>query len=109
MPTRPSKPQEYAEFYPEVGDLVNHFHFGECSILSSDGDRIRLRVNQGSVRFEDATGLRLRARAYTFRLEVEAQDSGGLRALDSVRVDKSVTEFLDGLEPSISEQPYDVE
>ncbi|MBK8258572.1 MAG: DNA-binding protein [Polyangiaceae bacterium] len=34
---------DFSETYPEVGDLVTHFHFGECKIISSDGDKIRLQ------------------------------------------------------------------
>lgn len=51
MPARPVRPKEEPEIYPEVGDLVMHFHFGECEVSSSDGDRIRLRqVKDGRMR-----------------------------------------------------------
>ncbi len=43
LPQRPVRPKEEPETYPEVGDLVTHFHFGECEVIDSDGDRIRLR------------------------------------------------------------------
>jgi hypothetical protein len=37
--------------YPELGDAVDHFHFGECTVIGSDGDKIRLRQNKdGRVR-----------------------------------------------------------
>ena len=37
--------------YPEIGDAVTHFHFGDCTVISSDGDRIRLRQDKdGRVR-----------------------------------------------------------
>jgi predicted DNA-binding protein with PD1-like motif len=51
-PARPARHQvEAAEVYPETGDLVSHFHFGECEVLSSDGERIRLRQEKdGRVR-----------------------------------------------------------
>jgi predicted DNA-binding protein with PD1-like motif len=51
-PARPARHQpETAEVYPETGDLVSHFHFGECEVLSSDGERIRLRQEKdGRVR-----------------------------------------------------------
>jgi predicted DNA-binding protein with PD1-like motif len=43
-PPRREKPKEDpGEVYPEVGDIANHFHFGECKIISSDGDKIRLQ------------------------------------------------------------------
>ena len=48
-PMRPVKPrEEQLEAYPEIGDLVNHFHFGECEVISSDGERIRLRQDKDS-------------------------------------------------------------
>ncbi len=43
-PPKREKPKEDAsEVYPEVGDIATHFHFGECKIISSDGDKIRLQ------------------------------------------------------------------
>lgn len=51
MPQRPMRPRDDAEIYPEVGDTVMHFHFGECTVIGSDGDRIRLRQDRdGRVR-----------------------------------------------------------
>jgi predicted DNA-binding protein with PD1-like motif len=51
MPQRPQRPKEDLESYPDVGDAVMHFAFGECTVLSSDGDRIRLRQDKdGRVR-----------------------------------------------------------
>lgn len=35
--------EDFSDVYPEVGDMANHFHFGECKIISSDGDKIRLQ------------------------------------------------------------------
>lgn len=51
-PTRPAKPQEdTVETYPDVNDLVNHFHFGECEVMGSDGERIKLRqIKDGRMR-----------------------------------------------------------
>jgi hypothetical protein len=46
MPKRPERPQETNEVYPEDGDVVTHFHFGRCVVISSDGERIRLQ-NEG--------------------------------------------------------------
>ncbi len=51
--TRPNRApkQEQMDAYPEIGDSVAHFHFGECTVISSDGDRIRLRQDKdGRVR-----------------------------------------------------------
>lgn len=42
-PLRRREPEDTSEIYPEVGDRATHFHFGECTIISSDGERIRLR------------------------------------------------------------------
>lgn len=39
---RPTKVQEDVE-YPEAGDLATHFLFGECEVVESDGERIRLK------------------------------------------------------------------
>lgn len=59
VPVR-QKPREEPESYPEPGDLVNHFHFGECTIIESDGDRIRLRQEKdGRVRDVSLTMLRI--------------------------------------------------
>jgi hypothetical protein len=29
---------------PEPGDIVDHFAFGRCDVIKSDGDRLHLRV-----------------------------------------------------------------
>ncbi len=29
--------------YPDAGDVVEHFHFGTCEVVKSDGDRLHLR------------------------------------------------------------------
>lgn len=51
-PARAAKPEEDPnEIYPEMNDLVNHFSFGDCEVVSSDGERIRLRqIKDGRVR-----------------------------------------------------------
>ena len=51
-PARFAKPEEDPnEIYPEMTDLVNHFSFGDCEVVSSDGERIRLRqIKDGRVR-----------------------------------------------------------
>jgi predicted DNA-binding protein with PD1-like motif len=60
MPQRPQKPQDDLEVYPEVGDVVMHFAFGECTVIGSDGDRIRLRQDRdGRVREVALTMLRI--------------------------------------------------
>jgi hypothetical protein len=42
LPKRPQR-QMGLEAYPEEGDIVNHFHFGRCVVVSSDGERLRLQ------------------------------------------------------------------
>jgi hypothetical protein len=43
-----------------VGDSVTHFHFGDCTVISSDGERIRLRQERdGRVREVSLTMLRI--------------------------------------------------
>jgi len=51
-PTRLAKPQDDSrEIYPDVNDMVTHFSFGECEVIGSDGERIRLRqIKDGRVR-----------------------------------------------------------
>ncbi len=46
MPQRPQKAEQEMEQYPEVGDVVIHFHFGECTVVMSDGDRARVRQDK---------------------------------------------------------------
>lgn len=61
LPLRPPRVhEEDLTIYPEPEDLVNHFHFGECTIVSSDGERIRLRQEKdGRVREVALTMLRI--------------------------------------------------
>ncbi|WP_437574452.1 PPC domain-containing DNA-binding protein [Sorangium sp. So ce887] len=60
LPHRPVRPRQEEESYPEVGDSVTHFHFGECTVISSDGERIRLRQERdGRVREVSLTMLRI--------------------------------------------------
>jgi len=61
-PTRPTRAAIDSEVYPEAGDLVSHFHFGECEVISSDGERIRLRQDKdGRVREVALTMLKIEA------------------------------------------------
>ncbi|MDP9035688.1 MAG: hypothetical protein M3O50_12860 [Myxococcota bacterium] len=53
MPTRPARARgaQADEPMPETGDFVDHFAFGLCQVLKTDGDRIHLRVGkEGRVR-----------------------------------------------------------
>ncbi len=46
IPVPPKKPEVDAPV-PEPGDAVDHFAFGGCDVLKSDGDRLHLRVHKG--------------------------------------------------------------
>ena len=46
MPPKPQRPHDDVEVYPEVGDAVLHFTFGQCTVVGTDGDRIRLRKDK---------------------------------------------------------------
>ncbi|XXT16327.1 PPC domain-containing DNA-binding protein [Sorangium sp. So ce429] len=60
LPHRPVRRRQEEEAYPEVGDSVTHFHFGDCTVISSDGERIRLRQERdGRVREVSLTMLRI--------------------------------------------------
>jgi predicted DNA-binding protein with PD1-like motif len=63
LPPRIGRPkQDEEQYYPEVDDLVSHFHFGECVVISSDGERIRLRQERdGRVREVSLTMLKIEA------------------------------------------------
>jgi hypothetical protein len=53
MPQRPARPGkiEIDAPVPEPGDVVDHFAFGRCDVIKSDGDRLHLRVHKdGRVR-----------------------------------------------------------
>lgn len=45
MPVRPARPAaaDVDTPVPEVGDVVEHFAFGTCEVVKSDGDRLHLR------------------------------------------------------------------
>jgi predicted DNA-binding protein with PD1-like motif len=49
IPPRPARPGmnfDDATPLPEAGDEVEHFAFGRCDVLKSDGDRLHLRVHK---------------------------------------------------------------
>jgi predicted DNA-binding protein with PD1-like motif len=47
MPVRPPKPGiDLDTVAPERGDIVEHFAFGPCEVVRSDGDRLHLRVHK---------------------------------------------------------------
>ena len=47
-PPRPTAPtdDEPDQVFPEAGDVVQHFAFGSCEVLRSDGDRLHLKVGK---------------------------------------------------------------
>ncbi len=52
VPARPPRPEvDLDGVVPEGGDIVEHFAFGRCQVLRSDGDRLHLKVGKdGRVR-----------------------------------------------------------
>ncbi|MFI5302442.1 MAG: PCC domain-containing protein, partial [Polyangiales bacterium] len=42
-PIAPRKKVEIEEFLPEVGDAIEHFAFGRCRVLKSDGEELLVR------------------------------------------------------------------
>ncbi len=52
MPQRPARPPVDLDApAPEAGDIVDHFAFGRCEVMKSDGERLHIRVyKDGRVR-----------------------------------------------------------
>jgi predicted DNA-binding protein with PD1-like motif len=49
LPIRPIRPgPEVDAPFPEPGDAVEHFAFGHCEVIKSDGDRLHLRLHKDS-------------------------------------------------------------
>jgi predicted DNA-binding protein with PD1-like motif len=48
IPPRPVRPvvEEEEHIYPDAGDVVEHFAFGRCEVVKSDGDRLHLRLGK---------------------------------------------------------------
>jgi predicted DNA-binding protein with PD1-like motif len=47
MPVRPVRPGvDFDGPGPEAGDVVDHFAFGRCDVLKSDGDRLHLKIHK---------------------------------------------------------------
>jgi predicted DNA-binding protein with PD1-like motif len=47
LPTRPARREpNLDESFPEPGDVVDHFAFGRCDVIRSDGDRLHLKVHK---------------------------------------------------------------
>jgi len=50
-PARPTVTTDDEQILPEAGDQVQHFAFGACEVLRSDGDRLHLKVGkEGRIR-----------------------------------------------------------
>lgn len=60
-PLRPAAaPKAEEEVYPEPGDRVSHFAFGDGEVLTSDGDRVGVRLDRdGHVRNVTLSVLRI--------------------------------------------------
>ena len=53
--------EEHAdEPVPDAGDWVQHFAFGLCEVLTSDGDRLRIRDVEGAKRVREVALAMLR-------------------------------------------------
>lgn len=52
MPPKPVRPPSNDEdqLYPDAGDTVEHFAFGRCEVLKSDGDRLHVRAKDGRIK-----------------------------------------------------------
>lgn len=47
LPAKPVRAQqEGSDTYPEAGDRVEHFAFGACEVVKSDGERLHLRADK---------------------------------------------------------------
>jgi predicted DNA-binding protein with PD1-like motif len=47
IPARPPRPElDLDAVQPEPGDIVEHFAFGRCEVMKSDGDRLHIRVQK---------------------------------------------------------------
>ena len=46
---------EVEQLHPDAGDLVDHFAFGLGEVLTSDGDRLRIRDVQGPGRIREVS------------------------------------------------------
>ena len=45
MPRPPARPLTVNDdVYPEAGDMVDHFAFGRCEVMKSDGDRLHVKI-----------------------------------------------------------------
>lgn len=45
-PFKPVKAEEEEQAVPEPGDLVEHFAFGRCEVVKTDGDRLHVRLGK---------------------------------------------------------------
>jgi predicted DNA-binding protein with PD1-like motif len=71
VPPRPMRPLPDLDApTPEGGDVVDHFAFGRCDVLKSDGDRLHLRVHKDG---------RIREIALEMLRVTRLEDSGGKR------------------------------
>jgi predicted DNA-binding protein with PD1-like motif len=47
---RPASVDEDDQICPDPGDVVEHFAFGRCEVLKSDGDRLHVRAKDGRIK-----------------------------------------------------------
>jgi hypothetical protein len=48
LPPKIHRKAEERDEFPEENDVVTHFHFGRCIVLTSDGERLRLQQEKDS-------------------------------------------------------------
>jgi predicted DNA-binding protein with PD1-like motif len=70
IPHRPAKPALVEQPIPEPGDIVDHFAFGRCEVIKTDGDRLHLRIPKDG---------RIREIALEMLRVIPLEDEGGVR------------------------------
>lgn len=45
-PIRPVSKDEEEQAVPDAGDIVEHFAFGRCEVVKTDGDRLHVRLGK---------------------------------------------------------------
>ncbi len=79
MPQRPVRrgPDQVDAPVPEAGDVVDHFAFGRCDVVKSDGERLHLRIHKdGRIREIALEMLRVTPIPVEANLEADADGTG---------------------------------
>jgi hypothetical protein len=77
MPQRPARrgPDQVDAPVPEAGDVVDHFAFGRCDVVKSDGERLHLRIHKDG-RIREIALEMLRVTPINVEANVEADADG---------------------------------